>query len=204
MNVLGLKLAQIGAKGLQVLDRHAKVVAGSRQRITFNRICLATLILLSIWNLYDVSGTVNLSKKHLDTYFPPLVTHAILLVVSYISAVRLLVTELMSTIPLLTLDFEWLRFNVTRDINDFLNSNVANECCNETGFLINSAAVLLSLKLVWENGVTRVGSMLIMLLWNVNMLWPKIAETMGNYLPGDLLKVSEECLYLLGCPRIFI
>lgn len=188
-NVLGLKLAQIGAKGLQVLDRHVKV-ADSRQRIVLNRICLAALIVLSMWNLYNTGQTVNLSKKHLDSYFPPLVTHFILLGVSYISAVRLLVTEYLSSIPLLAIDFEWLRFNVTKDINSLLNSTVGNEYFNETDFLINSTAVLLSLKLVLDNGVTRVGSIVIMLLWNVNMLWPKISESMSN-LPVDLLKVRE-------------
>lgn len=190
-NVLGLKLAQIGAKGLQLLDRHAKKTV-SKKRIIFNRICVAALIVLSVWNLYNTSGTVNFTKKHLDSYFPPVVTHAILLAVSYMSAVRLLVTEYLSTVMFFTIDFKSLGSNITNDINDFLKSTIASDHFNETDFLINSAAVLLTLKLVLENGLKRLDSTLMMLLWNVNMLWPKIAEGLVSDLPGDVFKVSAK------------
>lgn len=190
-NVLGLKLSQIGAKGLQILDRHVKGT-DSKRRIIFNRICLTTLIALSIWNFYNTSGTVNLSKKQLDIYFPPFVTHTMLLVISYISAVKLLVVEYLSAMPSITVDFQWLTYcsNVTKDIIDFFKLTNVNNVSNETDFVINCAAVLLSLSLVLENGVKRHGSILLMLLWNVNMLWPKIAEGMVNSVAGDLLKVS--------------
>lgn len=194
-NVLGLKLAQIGAKGLQVLDRHAKKTV-SKKRLIYNRICLAALIGLSVWNLYNTSGTVNFTKKHLDSYFPPVVTHVLLLAVSYMSAVRLLITEFLSTMNVFTVNFESLGFNITKDVNDFIKSTVASHRLNETDFLINSAAVLLSLKLVLENGLKRLGSTFVMLLWNVNMLWPKIAEGMMSDLPGDVFKVSANCLEL--------
>lgn len=193
-NVLGLKLAQIGAKGLQVLDRHVKVI-DSKKRIIFNRICVSSLILLSVWNLYSTSATVNLSKKHLDTYFPPIVTHVILLLVSYVSAVRLLLTEYVSTIPFFAVDFNWFSFDITSNINDFLKLSTANEYLRETDFVVNSAAVMLSLTLVLDNGLKRLGSILIMLLWNVNMLWPKITEGMVDDLPGDLLKVSKKKIF---------
>lgn len=188
-NVLGLKLAQIGAKGLQVLDSHAKVV-DSKKSIICNRFCVMALMLLSVWNLYLTSGTVNLSKKQLDDYFPPLVTHVILVFVSYISAVRLLVTEYLSSIPFFAVDFQWIGSDIAKNINGLLKSATANEYFNETDFLVNSAAVLLSLTLVLKSGLKRLGSILIMLLWNINMLWPKIAEGMENNFPRDLLKVS--------------
>lgn len=190
-NVLGLKLAQIGSKGLQVLDRHIKVT-DSKRRIIFNRIGLTTLLVLSVWNLYNASGTVNLSKKQLDIYFPPFVTHTILLVISYISAVKLLVMEYLSTIPSFTFDFKWLSYytSVIKDISHFLKLTTVNNVVNETDFVINSAAIMLSLSLVLENGLKRYGSILLMLLWNVNMLWPKIAEEMVNSVAGDFLKVS--------------
>lgn len=190
-NVLGLKLAQIGAKGLQLLDRHAKKTV-SKKRIFFNRICVAALIVLSVWNLYNTSGTINFTKKHLDSYFPPVVTHAILLGVSYMSAVRLLVTEYLSTVMFFTIDFKSLSPNITNDINDFLKSTIVSDHFNETDFLINSAAVLLTLKLVFENGLKKLDSTLMMLLWNVNMLWPKIAEGLVSDLPGDVFKVSAK------------
>lgn len=188
-NVLGLKLAQIGAKGMQVLDRQVKKT-DSKKRIIFNRICAVALIVLSLWNLYNISGTVNVTKKHLDSIFPPTVTHTILLAVSYISAVRLLLSEYLSTILFFTVDFKSLGSNITNDINDFLKSTVTTDYINETDFVINSAAVLLSLKLVLDNGVKRLSSILIMLLWNVNMLWPKIAEQIMSNLPGDIFRVS--------------
>lgn len=192
-NVLGLKLAQIGSKGLQVLDRHIKVT-DSKRRIVFKRLGLTALIVLSVWNLFNASGTVNLSKKQLDLYFPPFVTHAILLMISYISAVKLLIMEYFSTIPSFTIDFKWLTYyaSVTNGVSDLLKLASINNVVNETDFMINSAAIMLSIFLVLENGVKRHGSILLMLLWNVNMLWPKIAEGMVNSVAGDFLKVSVQ------------
>lgn len=189
-NVLGLKLAQIGAKGMEMLDRHIKVT-DSKGQFIFNRICLTILITLSVWNLHNISGTVNLSKKQLDIYFPPFVTHTILLVISYISAIKLLVVEYLTTIHLFTFDFKWLEYFplITEDINNFFKSTTVNNVFNETDFIINCVAVLLSILLVLQNGVKRDGSIVLMLLWNFNMLWPKVSDGMVSSIAG-LVKVS--------------
>ncbi|KAJ6638925.1 Transmembrane protein [Pseudolycoriella hygida] len=193
-NVLGLKLSQIGARGLQTIDRHVKSFEPEK-RLTFYRISLVILIVLSMWNLNKIGSTVNLSKKHLDAHFPPLVTSFTLIAISYISAIKLLLTEYFSMIPFFNDNLVTLSWNYIA--NDIFKLTIAVDYFIETDFVVNIVAALLSLVLVLQNGFRKLGSISIMLLWNVNMLWPTIVEVMETDFPGELLKICNAALLLV-------
>lgn len=196
-NVLGLRLAQIEGKGLQLLDRLVEK-ADSKNRIIFNRICLLTISLLSVWNLCNSSKSVHLSKSHFDSYFPPLATHLILIIISFISAVRLLVIEYSLAI-FSTIGFNLVLSYMTENNSGFFELPIVHDY--QVDFVINLAAVLLSIKLVLARCSSRLGSLLLMFLWNVNMLWPTIAGSMLNEFAEDLLKVSKtKFLFFLFSP----
>jgi hypothetical protein len=137
---------------------------------------------LSALNLYNVSGTIDLSKKQLDFYFPPFVTHSVLLVMSYTSAVKLILMEYLTII-----DFKWLTYcsNLIIDNTGYLET-MHKDVFSNTNFVINSIAVLLSLINAIDH--KRKDSMLVFLLWNINTIWPQ-ADGLVNSLMGDFLRI---------------
>ncbi|XP_037042886.1 integral inner nuclear membrane protein ima1-like [Bradysia coprophila] len=186
-NVLGLRLTQIGQKGLNVVDRHVKKT-DSKKHVILNRMCLMAISILSIWNIYSSSKSVHLSRNHVDSFFPPLVTHYILSIISLISAVKLIVIEYSSAIVFSTIDFQRMYSYIAADNNDY-----------QIDFVINIAAVLLSLKLVLARSrIRKTGRMyplLLMFLWNINMLWPTIAGNVGSEFVADLLKKRQNSTF---------
>lgn len=198
-NVLGLRLAQIGQNGLRVLDRHAKKL-DSKEQLIFNRICLGTITILSVCNLINSSNNVHFSRNHFDNSFPPFVIQFVLTVVSFVSAVKLLALEYLSAVIALSkINFKRICTYFAEDYIDLLNSLSNNDC--QIDFIINLAAVLLSLKLVLAKCSRRRYSLLLLLLWNVNMLLPTIAGTTMNQLAGQLLSVSVNSSNLLKLSR---
>lgn len=194
-NVLGSKLSQIGAKGLHVLDSHV-IKAGST--INLRRISMTAMVALSILNFYNCNATTNLSKTHFDACFPPILTHFILLVVSWISAVKFVVVERFATVPFATIGFDWIHNNIANVTGQLL----LHMTTENSMLFVNSSAVILSLKLVLDNEANRFGSILLMLLWNVNMMWHRIVTSIAYEFAGDLLKVSREKRFVITIKSI--
>lgn len=92
-NVLGSKLAQIGAKGLRALDMHVAAIAkmnDNQKRQTIATICLSIICCISIIGLYKIGQNANITKAKLETTFSPFCTSTILMGMSYLTAVKII------------------------------------------------------------------------------------------------------------------
>ncbi|XP_058820899.1 uncharacterized protein LOC131683095 [Topomyia yanbarensis] len=96
-NILGSKLAQIGTKGLKVLDLH--MAASDKQnafqkRQTVASLCLWMIIVLLAVKIGQRVVQVELSRDRLEMVFSSTVTQTILIAVSYLLAIRHTLTTL--------------------------------------------------------------------------------------------------------------
>lgn len=92
-NILGSKLAQLGTKGFQMFDldlNNSKTENSRKRQLLFAKICVGALILISILNALEMSTSINLNRTKLEMLFNPTVTSAILMVISYLSAMKIL------------------------------------------------------------------------------------------------------------------
>ncbi|XP_001845324.2 uncharacterized protein LOC6035092 [Culex quinquefasciatus] len=90
-NVLGAKLAQIGNRGLKVLDLHMEVNGkrdGLRKRRTVGNVCLGGIILLLGMRLWERGVGMELSRDRLEAVFGTVVANVALIVVSYAVAMK--------------------------------------------------------------------------------------------------------------------
>nr|XP_029709579.1 uncharacterized protein LOC115255629 isoform X1 [Aedes albopictus] len=90
-NILGSKLAQIGTKGLKVFDMHMKESEKQiavRRLKTLANVCLAAISVILLMKIVQIVNQMDLSRKRLESVFGPEVLQAILVVVSYLVAVK--------------------------------------------------------------------------------------------------------------------
>lgn len=90
-NILGSKLAQIGTKGLKVFDMHMEASDkqnSARRRKSMANACLGVITLLLLMKVVQASAPLALSLKRLEALFNPLVSQTVLIVVSYLVAIK--------------------------------------------------------------------------------------------------------------------
>ncbi|XP_062540059.1 uncharacterized protein LOC134207974 isoform X2 [Armigeres subalbatus] len=90
-NILGSKLAQIGTKGLKVFDMHMEAndkQNSARRRKSIANACLGVITLLLLMKIVQVAAPFALNLKRLESSLHPNISQAVLIVVSYIVAVK--------------------------------------------------------------------------------------------------------------------
>uniref|UniRef100_A0A1Q3EVK1 Ima1 N-terminal domain-containing protein n=1 Tax=Culex tarsalis TaxID=7177 RepID=A0A1Q3EVK1_CULTA len=91
-NILGSKLAQIGSRGLKVLDLHMEVngkrEAAFRKRKTVASVCLGVIVVLLGMRLGERAMQVEMTRERLEAVLGSMVASCALIVVSYVVAMR--------------------------------------------------------------------------------------------------------------------
>lgn len=188
-NILGSKLAEFGAKGLRAFDLHVSANKSDtkiqQRRQLFASICLFALIVISTLTAYQTTATIDVNKTKLDAVFNPSTTAAILMVASFISACKILVTKFINyfvslpyitaacTIWRLTIAYLCAGFGQTvwNSVMSELNqlSDGMNATDKDETAIANVAGCLLSIFVMFTTGF-RLSSALSLILWTVNIL----------------------------------
>lgn len=208
-NILGSKLAEFGAKGLHAFDLHFSATKSDgkiqQRRQLFTKICLFALIVISGLNAYQMTAAIDINKTKLDAVFNPSTTAAILMVASFISACKILVTKFINyfvSLPYITAAFTIWRLTIAylcaafgqtvwHSVMTGLNqlSDEINATDNDETAMANVAGCLLSIFLIFTTGF-RFSSALSLILWTVNIL---MATQIGS--SGDpVLAVSLDAI----------
>lgn len=210
-NILGSKLAQIGAKGFSILDLHMTTnqITATKKKEFFTKICFTTLVFLSVINLIKVTQNIELSKIRLETVFNPTATQLIIQIVSYISVAKQLIISVYSyilNIPLVsqsTLFLGTITQMIYLTVNpkeSFINFWKVNFDFNEyksvvngtdPDFMVNFAGILLSMSLIFLQGFQTIRQALVILIWAAGLVLPLIEkEQIINDVILDGFKVS--------------
>ncbi|XP_055317777.1 uncharacterized protein LOC129576561 [Sitodiplosis mosellana] len=228
-NILGSKLRQIGTKGLQAfnlsLNQKANKVIVYRKQLTFARISLGALIVISLLQLFTTTNQINITKPKLDSVFNAATTTSILTVFSYISAVKILILQSIQYIlalPYISLAVtcvqmlvKYVYTYVNGDIwklikTEFLelaDSSVSGDELNPefSTLTTNVSGCFLSIFLLFLFGLGW-GPVLSLLLWSFSMVLPTITvdETdLGQALVLDFVQLilvwSSVLLSLVNC-----
>lgn len=188
-NILGSKLAEFGAKGLRAFDLQFSAAKSDGQlqqrRQLFAKICLFALIVISTLNAYQMTAAIDINKTKLDAVFNPSTTAAILMVASFISACRILVTKFINyfvSLPYITAAFTIWRLTIAylcagfgktvwnnvmtewNQLSDGINATDKDETA-----MANVAGCLLSIFVIFTTGF-RFSSALSLILWTANVL----------------------------------
>lgn len=213
-NILGSKLKQIGKKGLQAFDLNVNEKINKtivhKKRLIFARITLAALILISTLQTFTIMNQLTITKSRLDAMFNPSTTNAILTVLSYISAMKILVLQLIEHVidlPYISNgivamqiainyvynyirgDF-WSRLNT--EIIELIEANVAENDTNISSSTLtaNVSGCFLSIFLLFLFGL-QWGPVLSLLLWSFSMIMPSIFHNIDDVKQILLLDVTQ-------------
>lgn len=200
-NILGSKLRQIGTKGLQAfnlsLNQKANKVIVYKKRLTFARISLGALIVISLLQSFTTTNQINITKAKLDSVFNTATTTSMLTVLSYISAVKILILQLFQYIialPYISLGVTCVQMLVNyaytyasgdiwklssslinKEIFEFVDS-ISSADDSNPGFstlTTNVSGCFLSIFLLFLFGLGW-GPVLSLLLWSLSMVLPTI------------------------------
>lgn len=214
MNILGSKLKQIGAKGLQAFDlnlsQKANKVIAYRKRLTFARISLFALIVISLLQSFTTTNQIAITKAKLDTVFNAATTTYILTILSYVSAMKILLLQLIQyvlALPYISLAITCVQmlvkhaYNyisgdflkiVNAEILEFVEANVVDEELNP-GFATlttNVSGCFLSIFLLFLFGLGW-GSVSSLLLWSVSMVMPIYAHNTTDVRQALMMDVIQ-------------
>lgn len=194
-NILGSKLKQIGKKGLQAFDLNVNEKINKtivhKKRSIFARITLAALILISILQTFTVMNQITITKSRLDSLFNSGTTNAILTVLSYISAMKILALQLIGQVIELpyiangivsmqiaiNYAYNYIRGDFWSQINaeivKLIEANVAEDNTNISSSTLtaNVSGCFLSIFLFFLFGL-QWGPVLSLLLWSFSMIIP--------------------------------
>lgn len=188
-NILGSKLTQLGAKGLHAFDLQFSAAKSDekvqQKRQLCAKISLLTLVVLSSLSAYQTTVAIDINKTKLDTVFNATTTAAILIVASYISAFKILVTKFLNyfvSLPYIAAAFamwqlmiehvyeglgQTTKDNIMSELNKiFVGTSPADK--DDTVFT-NVSGCLLSLFVIYTIGF-RFSSIFPLILWTVNIL----------------------------------
>lgn len=193
-NILGSKLAQLGAKGLHAFDLHFSTAKSDnkiqQRRQLFAKICLLAMIVISALTAYQTTAAIDINKKKLDAVLRPSATAAILIAASYISACKIIATRFIDylvSLPYVTTAFGVWRLMVAylctvfgqtiwssvqttflTEINNFSDGMNATTGEDQT-IIANVAGCLLSIFVIFAAGL-RFSTAFSLLLWTVHFL----------------------------------
>lgn len=188
-NILGSKLAQLGAKGLRAFESHFSTdkmaVQIQQRRQLFTRVCLFSLIVISTIIAYQTTATIDINKNKLDAVFNPSTTAVILIVASYSSACNILIKKFVNyfiSMPYITAVLSLCQMvmaylhssfgqtawdNVLTELS--LLSNDINATDKDEVVIANVAGCLLSIFAIFVTGF-NFKSAFSLILWSVNSL----------------------------------
>lgn len=192
-NILGSKLRQIGTKGLQAfnlsLNQKANKVIVYRKRLTFARISLGALIVISLLQSFTTTNQINITKPKLDSVFNAATTTSILTVLSYMSALKILIFQFIQYVldlPYISLAATCgqmlVKYAYTYVSGDVLKSirmeifEFVSDDDSELGYstlTTNISGCFLSIFLLFLFGLSW-GPVLSLLLWSLSMILPTI------------------------------
>lgn len=203
-NILGSKLKQIGTKGLQAFNLHVNEANTKaivhKKRLIFARIALTALILISLLQFCTITNQITITKAKLDSIFNASTTKLILTVLSYISAVKIMLWQLIEDVIALPyvsfavtsvqVFINYLYVYISGDFWNMLNTKVtelidvdmADSQTNpiSSALTINIAGCFLSIFLVFLFGLEW-GPVLLLLLWTFSMIMPnETPNTLDN------------------------
>lgn len=213
-NILGSKLKQIGTKGLQAFDLHVNEKTTKnvvhKKRLTFARISLATLILISLLQSITITNQLSITKSQLDSVFNTRTTTTILTMLSYVSAVKIMILESIQFL----LDLPYISFGVAclqtiinyvyaytsgdiwrllpTEIIELIESN-ANEIDTNPGsstLTSNISGCFLSVFLLFIFGLEW-GPVLSLLLWSFGMIMPSVIRNTADARQNLLLDILQ-------------
>lgn len=213
-NILGSKLRQIGTKGLQAfnlsLNQKANKVIVHRKRLTFARISLGALFVISVLQLITTTNQINITKPKLDAIFNAAATTSILTALSYISAVKILISQLIQhtlALPYISLAVTCVQMLVkyayTYVSGDFLklinlemfefDGLSLGGDDSDPGFstlTTNVSGCFLSIFLLFLFGLGW-GPVLSLLLWSLSMVLPTITLSTTDLTQALILDIAQ-------------
>lgn len=220
-NILGSKLHEIGAKGLRALDlqlnnsKTRKNVLRKRHLIV--NLCAVSLIVIAMLHLFQTSQTIDINKTKLDAVFSSTIVAPLLVVISYISAMKILIVrifEKVMTLPYVTVAvttakifISYIYLSLGGSISSFADSKALNEFIEMTAIpkelniesaegkalITNTAGCLLSIFVIFMTGL-RSPSVLSLVLWSLDMAMPSLWHNKLNpaeALIFDIIKVRS-------------
>lgn len=216
-NILGSKLKQIGTRGLQAFDlnlsQKANKVIVYKKRLTFARISLGALILISLLQLFTTTNQINITKSKLDTVFNSTTSTLILTILSYISAAKILILQMIQSafalpyiqfaVASIQLFIKYMYNYINGDFWKLINTeffklielSVAEEEINPgfSSLSTNVSGCFLSIFLLFLFGLGW-GSVLSLLLWSLNMVLPVFMQNVPDQKDTLLLDVIQVCI----------
>lgn len=188
-NILGSKLKQLGTKGLHAFNLQFSAAKSDgkvrQQRQLYAKLSLLTLVVLSLLSAYQTTVAIDINKTKLDTVFNGTTTAAILIVASYISAFKILVTKFLNgfvSLPYIVAAFTiWQSMieNVYRGLGQTARDTMLTEFDGFFGginpadkdhtVITNVSGCLLSFFVIFTIGF-RFSSIFSLILWTVSML----------------------------------
>lgn len=216
-NILGSKLKQIGAKGLQAFNLSENGSAYKQpvheKRHLFVRISLLTSVLISLLQLCVISNRINITKMKLDSVFNASSTALILTVLSYFAAVQILIGNLINDLLILpyisyaVASVRWfikyLYTLISGDIWAMIDFSIANliefKDAEQTAniefstLMLNLAGCFMSTFVLFLTGL-KFGSILSLLLWSCSMIIPSVTQDISTpqyALIFDLAQVKD-------------
>lgn len=206
-NILGSKLRQIGANGFRALDlgltdsSNKKLVYQKREMVAQGLSMI--LVVISLLHFYVTCKQIDVTKGKLDAVFDASTTVHILTILSYLSAVKIMIAQ--SVHHILSLPFVSLATSSTQSAIDYLytysggdiwsiinmelvqnvHDNMATEHVDDvSSVLLNVCGCFIATILLNLRGL-GVQPILTILLWSGNIIAPTLAQ--GVIDPAQLL-----------------
>lgn len=207
-------------------DKNKKTV--QEKRNFFTKLCLFALITVSLLNLYKTSQNINITKTKLDTVCTPAITTSILVVLSYLQALKILIVNsfgYINSLPYISkiilsvkLLSSYLYFTLRGNISDLFQVNalqhfenisalpleLSTESVDDETVLLDLAGCFLSIFLIFLTGL-KTGPIAALMLWSMEMALPAMFSQkhgLTGELAVDALNVSFLNLFL-GFDQIY-
>lgn len=204
-NILGSKLAQLNAKGLNAFNLHfstGKITRKVQQRRQFFvKICMFTVMIISAITAYQTTAALDINKVKLDAVFNPSTTNLILTAASYGSACKILIKKFIdyfislpyasekelcgAFVHYVTIGFQFS--NLNNVVNEFGQHFDASN--KDDTVIANVAGCLLSIFIIFTAGFS-LPSALSLVLWTAN----SILTMQGTDTAAPALAVTMEAI----------
>lgn len=214
-NILGSKLKQIGAKGFRAFDLGLSDDANKKQiyqkRNLFARCLSMALIVISLLHLYVTCKQIDVTKGKLDAIFDASTTLTILTILSYLSAMKIMISHCIQHV--LSLPFVSMATATSQSTIDylytfsggeiwsiidteFLQNINASTAIEDAGIastmLLNISGCFMSTILLYLRGL-EIQPIMTILLWSGNIIMPTMTQGVADpaqLLIFDIIKVS--------------
>lgn len=207
------------------MDRGTNKKIVQQKRKLFTKLCLFALITVSILNLYKTSQNINITKAKLETVFTPAITSSILIILSYLTALKILivssfgyiyslpyVSQFILSVRLLSSYFyftlrgnviELFQVNASQLFTSALPVELDTKSVDNETVLLDLAACFLSIFLIFMTGL-KTGPIVALMLWSMEMALPAMFSSnrgLAEDLAVDALSVrSLDCfLIIVNC-----